>query len=200
MALTNKPIKSKYQVGETVYVLNGTSIDSGLIVKISTIVTNPLNDANGVQDDFYYMEGFSQPFKESEIFHSKNALLFKMKGDYLGKISSTSIIYLELINNSNISFHDLSENDYQSSSFENSNLEGVKFTDSALRSCSFQNCKLIGCDFNFADFTDSYFIGADLTNAILPSNANTKSTFKSVIGAGHWDPVTTIWTDGLPIG
>ena len=25
-------------------------------------------------------------------------------------------------------------------------------------------------------------------------------TFKSMVGAGNWDPVTTIWTDGLPIG
>lgn len=48
------------------------------------------------------------------------------------------------------------------------------------------------------DVTDRKFEGADFTGCTMPTNADTKGEFKAL--AGSWDAVTTIWTDGLPIG
>lgn len=56
---------------------------------------------------------------------------------------------------------------------------------------------LIGITIMF-DVTDRKFEGADFTGCTMPTNADTKSEFKAL--AGSWDAVTTIWTDGLPIG
>lgn len=56
---------------------------------------------------------------------------------------------------------------------------------------------LIGITIMF-DVTDRKFEGADFTGCTMPTNADTKAEFKAL--AGSWDAVTTIWTDGLPIG
>ncbi len=101
MALTNKPKKSKYQVGETSYILNGKNISSGLITRIVTSITNPVSDSSGVQENLYYVEGFSQAFKEEEVFHSKNAVLFYVKGDYLNKWGSITFYNTSIDSNSN---------------------------------------------------------------------------------------------------
>ncbi|MBX7046653.1 MAG: pentapeptide repeat-containing protein [Ignavibacteria bacterium] len=199
MALSNKPKKSLYQVGETVYILNGVLIASGKIVKVSSSVSNPLNDTNGLQENLYYIEGFVQPFKEGEVFHSKNALLFKLKGEYLAKFKSTALVYLEALSDFDLSFSDFSGTAFDGASFISANLEGVNFSNCGLN-VNFENTNLKNCIFTGCEFGNFSFIGANLTGATLPASANTKSTFKSVVGAGNWDPVTTIWTDGLPIG
>jgi len=69
--------------------------------------------------------------------------------------------------------------------FKGANLTGVNLTAAVLT-----NANLTGADFT----------GADLTGATMPANADTKAEFKAVVGSGNWDAVTTIWTDGEPIG
>jgi len=48
------------------------------------------------------------------------------------------------------------------------------------------------------DLSDRFFEGADFTGCTMPANADTKLEFKALVGS--WNAVTTIWTDGLPIG
>ncbi len=79
-------------------------------------------------------------------------------------------------------------------------LDGCNFKNAALTGCDLSNCKARYAIFLNTEISDANFSGANLTGATLPINANTKTTFKSIVGAGHWDPDTTIWTDGLPIG
>jgi hypothetical protein len=213
MSLSNKPVRSLYQVGETVYFLSGGKICEGEVVKVSTSVGNPLGDTSGVQENKYFLEGYSQQFRETELYHSKNAVLFEVKGDYLGKWGNSD----QLILNSSVEF---SYSDYSYSrfsedlnlpgifdgiKFEVCNLEGCNFESASLKNTSFSSASLYGAIMTYVDFTGAIlsncdFRGANLTGATLPSNANTKSTFKTVVGAGHWDPITTIWTDGNPIG
>lgn len=64
------------------------------------------------------------------------------------------------------------------------------------------------CGYNFflsdftangdVDFTGAYVIGTDFSAATLPAAFEAKEDFKAAVAA--YDPVTTIWTDGLPIG
>lgn len=214
MALSNKPKKSLYQVGETVYILNGVSIASGKIVKVSSSVSNPLNDTNGVQENLYYVEGFVKPFKEEDVFHSQNALLYNLKGDYLGKWGNSDTVSLQsgdIISYCDFSYNMISETDagvpniftgidFTSCNFDGSKLDGATFSGSNLNSSSFRFANLQGTSFGDASISSCDFRNTNLTTCALPPNANTKSTFKSTVGAGHWDPETTIWTDGLPIG
>lgn len=216
MALSNKPGRSLYQIGDTVYFLNGKKIGEGVVTKVVTAVSNPLNDSTGIQENYYYVDGLDQIFTESELFHSKNALLFELKGDYLGKFP---FLMLESGNNdleagdfsflnfsgSQFSGCNFSKTKFISSNFSNvnflgSNLSESVFTFAKLNNAFFLNSNVTDTDFSEANIYGASFVGANLTGSTLPANANTKSTFKSMVGAGNWDPVTTIWTDGLPIG
>ena len=88
------------------------------------------------------------------------------------------------------------------------NLVNSHFFHSDARDARFDGANLTNSDFSFADLTRAIFAGAtlagarfpgaNLTNATLPDNANTKELFKALVG--YYDPVTTIWIDGLPIG
>ena len=201
MALTNKPKKSLYQTGETVYVLNGLSISSGVIKKVITSVSNPLDNTTGEQVNLYYLEDFIKPFNEDEIFPSKNALLYRIKGDYLNKLPENGALQsVNFSGDTNLSYCDLSNCDLSYSYFSSSNLEGANLSDCILVGCSFQDAILKGSNLINSTIDGSIFNGADLTNATLPIDASTKSTFKIIVDLGNWDPETTIWIDGLPIG
>lgn len=206
MALTNNPKKSKYQVGEAVYFLSDRKTVSALITNVSSVVSNPNNDASGKQKNLYSLYGFSRVFSEDELFHSKNALLFSIKGDYLNNFYA---LVTESGNN------ELAGADLSYSSFEDATLGGCNFINSnfegaKLISVNFSGTNLTGALLRNAILTNAYLSdtilnnidcrGTNLSGAILPSNANTKSTFKSIVGTGNWDPDTTIWVDGLPIG
>ena len=199
MALSNKPKKSKYQVGETVYVLNSSTIASGSIMKVSSSVSNPLDDTNGAQENMYFINGFVQPFREDEVFHSKNAVLFHIKGDYLNKWLNYQFNQ-HIVTNSNLSFTDFTGADFNGRDLVGVDFDGCKFMNALLDNCKLSSSSMRDCILTDSSISGVNFYGVDLSGATLPTNANTKSTFKSVVGAGNWDPVTTIWTDGLPIG
>lgn len=203
MALSNKPKKSKYQVGDTVFFLSNGKGTQAQIIKVSSSVSNPDNDANGIQENIYYMEGFVKGFAETELFHSMNALMFNVKGDYLNNWNNTTY-YSNFFNfNLDLTYSDFSGCDFAAA-------DPLDLNEAIFDGCNFSNsgfggCDLSNCSFKYAKFKDTYinsadFRGADLTGCDLPLSANTKSSFKSVVGDGHWDPETTIWIDGNPIG
>lgn len=213
MALTNKPKKTKYQVGETVYFLNSGRGVSSEIIKVSTSVVNTSNDSIGVQENVYFLENQSKSFKEEELFHSMNALMFYIKGDYLNNWGNSDNMLLNagtFFNECDLSYSVISENlglpnsfvdiDFTGCNFEGCKLDEANFYGANLSSSTFRFSKLNFTSFSNANILNCNFRDTNLSNAILPSNANTKSTFKSTVGAGHWDPDTTIWVDGLPIG
>jgi len=213
MALTNKPKKSKYQVGETVYFLSDRKGDSAEVMKVQSVVTNPDENSTGMQENVYYLEGLNNVYKEAELFHSMNALMFYIKGDYLMKLGNGDNI--GILSGSNLSGCDFSYGQwardlsvpvyflstiFNNCNFDGVNLELVTFTACDLTECSFRFANLAGGVLEESNILNSDFRGTNFTDAILPASANTKSSFKTIVGAGHWDPETTIWTDGLPIG
>ncbi len=99
--------------------------------------------------------------------------------------------------------------------FDNANLTGCDFSFAIARQCGFNGTNCQNVNFFAADLTGSYFVEAALTganlagancrnvrftNSTMPGDAATKTDFKAKVGDGNWDAVTTIWTDGLPIG
>ena len=84
------------------------------------------------------------------------------------------------------------------SDFSYSNAHDASFDWTDLTNSSFYAANLTGVNFSGANLTGASFYGANLTNAMLPDNANTKTSFKALVGI--YDAATTIWTDGLPIG
>ncbi|MBS1494728.1 MAG: pentapeptide repeat-containing protein [Bacteroidetes bacterium] len=206
MALAGRPQKSKYQVGDIVYFLNNAKGISSSVIKIQSAVTDPFNDNAGVQENLYNLEGFSKLFSEQELFDSMNALIYNIKGDYLNKFQGLVVVSGDYeIVNSNFSFLDLSNSVFESlnlenCNFENSNLSNVKFDWSNLSNSSFKNAILFQVSFTDASILNANFIGTKLTGATMPANFESKQDFKAAIGEDNWDPVTTIWIDGLPIG
>ncbi|MHB8579992.1 MAG: pentapeptide repeat-containing protein [Ignavibacteriaceae bacterium] len=91
------------------------------------------------------------------------------------------------------SFANLTNSDF---SFSNAHDASFDWTD--LTNSSFYAANLTGVNFSGANLTAVNFYGTNLTNATLPDNANTKTLFKALVSL--FDPATTIWTDGLPIG
>jgi hypothetical protein len=77
--------------------------------------------------------------------------------------------------------------------FDSSDLTGASFNSTYLENSTFKNSVLTN-----ADLENANCLGVDFYAAIMPSNANTKILFKALVGV--YDPVTTIWVDGEPIG
>jgi len=212
MPLSSKPKKSKYQVGDTVHFLEGSKASSSSVVKVLSSVTNPLNDSLGVQENDYFLMGREKRFEEGELFHSANALMYDIKGDWLCKFGNGDQVVLtsgSLLGNCDFSYSLINSDPgilvyflssvFTNCNFEGSDLGGIIFTACELNNCSFRFSNLAGAILEECNIANSNFTGAILTGATLPANADTKSTFKSVVGAGHWDADTTIWIDGSPI-
>lgn len=57
---------------------------------------------------------------------------------------------------------------------------------------------LTGVNLSAADLSGVFTDRTNFTGATMPANCDTKPEFKALVGS--WDAVTTIWTDGLPVG
>jgi len=81
-------------------------------------------------------------------------------------------------------------------------------TDANYRNCSFRNA-----DLRYANIASGFFEGADFTGAQMPLDADTKEKFILKMNTeydvyntdgtpriGKYNPETTLWVDGLPIG
>lgn len=194
MALTNKPNKSKYQVGETVFFLSDIKTVSAIIRSVSSLVTDPLNDSTGKQENIYYLEGFIKEFKEDELFHSANALLYYLKGDYLNKWKVTQMNLNNIDIGTDLSYSDFSNIDFiniEALNFQQSLLQGCNFTNAILTGCDLSNCKMQNSNLTNATIASANFSGANLTGAIL---THSKDEFKLEVGLGNW--TGTVWVDG----
>jgi uncharacterized protein YjbI with pentapeptide repeats len=84
-----------------------------------------------------------------------------------------------------------------SSSFDCLDSYVVAFNSAILDSASFRYAILKEADFSNASLAGANFVGANLTGAKFSIS---KAEFKAAVGANGYNPVTTIWTDGQPIG
>ena len=75
MALSGRPKKSLYQVGDTVFFLNGTRGDSSEIVKVISKVTDPQDDNTALQENIYFIKGFVKDADE----HNNNSISHQIK-------------------------------------------------------------------------------------------------------------------------
>jgi Uncharacterized low-complexity proteins len=154
--------------------------------------------------DALYLEGFD--FNACDIEESSFRGSNVRGGDF------TNAVLFEV---------DFSGADLQGISFDGAGFTRVRFDDADCSGysnfinlqpitdyCSFLRANMDFCmfsgpflnaDFTGAIITNANFSNADLTGAVLPINANTKIKFKAIPGI-LWDAITTIWTDGLPIG
>jgi hypothetical protein len=197
MALTNKPNKSKYQVGETVHFLSNGKGTSAQIVKVSSSVSNPDNDTNGIQENIYYLEGFAKGFAETELFHSMNALIFNIKGNYLNTWEVAQLNFTTVGSNLDLSYSDFTAIDFVSYgplSFQQAKLDGCNFSEAILQDCDLSNCSMRNCILVSTAIMNVNFSGADLTDSILDQTYNTKAQFKTAVGTGNW--TGTVWVDG----
>ncbi len=96
--LTNKPVKPKYTVGDTVFAFDSGSILQLTIVQVQIIVTNPNNDSNGLQTNYYTFSENSLKLSEAQLASSKNHLLGKAKGAYLNDVPFESVTGLQFDN------------------------------------------------------------------------------------------------------
>lgn len=198
MALTGKPVTTPLQVGGTIYWTNGGSINSGTITKIVSKVTNPAADSTGVQDNIYFVGTTQIPGGQG--FHSKNALLYSIKGDYLNKWTGVDFTAIPSISTSN----DFSYSDFSSGSFTDditgvdfneAVLDGCKFTSATLNFCDLSNCSMKYAILTGAFLTDAVMAGANLYGATMPTAADTKAEFKALVASY----TGTIWTDGTVV-
>lgn len=111
MPLTNKPIKTKYQVGSTVWLHRSGQIISGSVVKTRSVVSNPNNDSSGIQVNYYTLSTTgSTEFPESQLYRTLNFLLFRLGGQRLNK--STYADLSSLLINPDMSGQDFSGCDF----------------------------------------------------------------------------------------
>ena len=185
MPLSNKPTSTKMQVGETAYWLSGGEIKSALIEKITVEVSDPAGNGTALQINTYKLAGTADNVPESKIFHSKNALLYSVKGTYLNNWTNAEF------GSDAVTKGD--SNDYSYSNFTGVTLSGgTGFTGVILDGCRF-NGDLKTTDFTqaslkyanltSADITGCDFTNANLTGATMPTNADTKSEFKALVGS-----------------
>lgn len=194
------------QVGETAYWLSGGEIRSALIEKITVEVSNPANDGNGVQSNVYKLRGQADNVPESKIFRSKNALFYSLKGTWLvdfgenANLESATITGHWDFSYCKIQTGIFHNADFTGANFEGANIADVEFTNGNLTNASFRDADCTGVTFAGATITGADFRGAILTGCEMSANMDTKAEFKALVGAGKYDPVTTIWIDGNPIG
>lgn len=183
MPLTNKPIKSKYTVGDTVYYNNKGAITELTINRVVVEVDNPNNDSEGRQVNQYGFEEINDLVKESRLFTTKNSLLKNLKGNYLN-VQQDDIQHRIVINSIN------------------SAVSGSTIRD-------LTGLYLIGFDFTHMDEIDNpdtefQFDGTvmcddtSFEDCTLPAAVDTKAEFKALVKS--YDKDTTLWTDGEPIG
>jgi len=152
MALTNKPIKSKYTIDDELFYWNGSSIVAVTVIGVSVEVDNPLNDVTGRQVNKYLTDVSAELISESSLFASKNSLLAVIKGAYINVGDSNY-----LVGQDGFSF------DPSFSDAGGLNLEGIDVDAAAM------------------PIADVVFDGATLENATMPANADTKAEFKALV-------------------
>ena len=186
MSLSNRPIPTKMQVGERAYWLSGGEIKSALIEKITVEVSDPAGNGTALQINTYKLTGTADNVPESKIFHSKNALLYSVKGTYLNKWTSATFQDGFVTKGTS---NDWSYSDFQGVDLSGGgDLSGVILDGCNLASVNLGSALLSGASLKYAILTGATLTGCDfsnanLTGATMPTNADTKSEFKALVGS-----------------
>jgi hypothetical protein len=225
--LSAKPRKSKYTVEDTVYFNDNGTLKEFVINKVVVKVSNPLGTTNGYQVNTYGITGKSGYIEEKYLFTTKKELLANIKGGYITYPDQWAYIQALWDDDENdftgADFNGLHVTDVRwtnaiidGSSFQGIiNLRGDFDTTTEMKAGvesydrkstiwkdghPIVDCRGITFTGNIStlDLTGRWFDEAVFTGCTMPTNADTKSEFKALVGS--WDAVTTIWTDGLPIG
>lgn len=111
MLLSSKPVKTKFQVGSTVWLQKSGQIISGVVRKTRTEVSNPNNDANGVQVNYYTLSTTGDyEFPESQLYRTRNFLLFRLGGARLNTFNLENLGSVQI--NPDMSGQDFSTCDF----------------------------------------------------------------------------------------
>lgn len=150
--LSNKPIKSKYTLGDTVYYLENGVIKSSTVTEVLVEVTNPLNDSTGVQTNRYKIVDRIESINESEVFSSKNHLLSMLKGS---SFFDTSFSFDTVLAFDNPGLRDVAGFDFNG---------GLDLSATLV-----------------IDFVSAITDNCNFSNVTLPANVDTKAEFRSVV-------------------
>lgn len=74
MALSNKPSTTSLQVGSYGWFIHNDVPVKAVIIKTVSDVSNPNNDSTGVQQNYYYFEGYSEKYHSSRVYSSKDSI------------------------------------------------------------------------------------------------------------------------------
>lgn len=176
MALTNRPFKSKYTIGDTVYALRGGIVEL-TINQVVVEVDDPNDDGVGRQTNTYGFEDQSYTLQESDVYSSKNSLLASLKGSYLN-VDGVKLLGINSIDSG------LTDPLY------------VDFAGLMLVGFTFDNSDAIAGSAEI-DFTARIIDNIDMSNATFPTNSDTVAELKAMVAS--YDKLTTIWKDGRPI-
>lgn len=171
-SLTGMPLPTKLNEGDTAYYIKGGKLLNSEITEIIVNVTNPNYDNVGAQTNEYRLSN-GDIIKENPAVETK---IFFTERHYLWSLLGGGYL---------------------------NNFEIPVFTESFEYPLGDDLC-----GFNFyvtdfvangeLDFSGKYVIGCNFAGATLPAAVEDKADFKAAVAA--YDPVSTIWTDGLPIG
>lgn len=144
--------------------------------------TNTLKDCLGASLSGIFWPGAN--LGSQNLTGGMNLIAAHLRGANLAAANLTAAV----ITGADLAYANLDEATLESCNLDNANLEGASLNSADCTNADFDSANLLGVDFT----------GTILTGATLPANAATKAEFKALVGA--WDAVTTIWTDGDPIG
>ncbi len=192
MALTGFPAITKYAADDSVFVLLDNVIINLTIAGWRVEVDYDNDGVTGRQRTYYnFTTHGTLELTEDKVFSSKNHLLGVLKGAHLNAQTSGG--------GNNFFTNIVLDSEEDSTSFAywvdlaHFDLTGLNFL---------QGGTLGGIGLTYVDGDPStnqlVFDGAKLTSCTLPVVIDTKAEFKTAVKS--YDKVTTIWTDGNPIG
>lgn len=176
MSLTNKPVTAHFKTGQTAFVWMNNNLQKGSIKRVISEVSNPANDSNGIQDNLYEFNEFTGIFTEDKVFASPNHALSVKSGNTLADLT-----YLDTTAMTGFTPKIFTK------------IGGGEVTD--LSGYVFDNCDLSDLK---ATFQGAIVDNTNLNGSTMHADIDTKAEFKAWVSS--YDPVTTIWTDGNPIG
>lgn len=74
MSITGKPAATTVEQGDTVYFVYNNAATSGVVARTKHIVSDANNDNVAEQSDVFYLQGFPDAFRGSQLFLTKEAL------------------------------------------------------------------------------------------------------------------------------
>lgn len=146
--LSNKPVTSKFQVGEFVFFVFNNSLFYSKIIAVFSDVSNPLNTNDGVQSNRYYFENFDNHIPESSIFENASVLVKKQTNQFIKDFSTVDFLAVD--------FQNL---DLSGCNFAGAKLDSVNFTGADIRGSNFTGANLPGAITSKEDLRDYVGVG-----------------------------------------